>query len=65
MSQSSSHLKNAVQRLMKKKIAVLCILILIIIYVSGLLASIIAPYDYTAQDYSNITKHNTKNYIYI
>ena len=54
MSQSSSHLKNAVQRLMKKKIAVLCILILIIIYVSGLLASIIAPYDYTAQDYSNI-----------
>ena len=56
MSQSSSHLKNAVQRLMKKKIAVLCILILIIIYVSGLLASIIAPYDYTAQDYSNIKK---------
>lgn len=56
MSQSSSHLKNAFQRLMKKKIAVLCILILIIIYVSGLLASIIAPYDYTAQDYSNIKK---------
>ncbi len=56
MSQSSSHLKNAVQRLMKKKIAVLCILILIIIYVSGLLASIIAPYDYTAQDYSSIKK---------
>ena len=56
MSQSNSHLKNAVQRLMKKKIAVLCILILIIIYVSGLLASIIAPYDYTAQDYSNIKK---------
>ena len=56
MSQSSSHLKNAVQRLMKKKIAVLCILILIIIYVSGLLASIIAAYDYTAQDYSNIKK---------
>ena len=56
MSQSSSHLKNAVQRLMKKKIAVLCILILITIYVSGLLASIIAPYDYTAQDYSNIKK---------
>ena len=26
MSQSNSHLKNAVQRLMKKKIAVLCIL---------------------------------------
>ncbi len=56
MSQSNSHLQNAVQRLMKKKIAVLCILILIIIYVSGLLASIIAPYDYTAQDYSNIKK---------
>ena len=56
MNQSNSHLKNAVQRLMKKKIAVLCILILIIIYVSGLLASIIAPYDYTAQDYSNIKK---------
>ena len=56
MSQSSSHLKNAFQRLMKKKIAVLCIIILIIIYVSGLLASIISPYDYTAQDYSNIKK---------
>ena len=56
MSQSNSHLKNAVQRLMKKKIAVLCILILIIIYVSGLLASIIAPYDYTAQDYIRTAK---------
>ena len=56
MSQSSSLLKYAVQRLMKKKLAVLCILILIIIYVSGLLASIISPYDYTAQDYSNIKK---------
>tara|TARA_B100001996_G_scaffold349139_1_gene307681 strand:- start:108 stop:1037 length:930 start_codon:yes stop_codon:yes gene_type:complete len=56
MSKSSSHLKNAFQRLMKKKIAVLCIFILITIYFSGLLASIIAPYDYTAQDYSNIKK---------
>ena len=56
MKKSNGHFQNAIQRLFKKKIAVFCILILSLIYFGGIFASIISPYDYTSQDYTNIKK---------
>ena len=56
MKKSNGHFQNAIQRLFKKKIAVFCILMLSLIYFGGIFASIISPYDYTSQDYTNIKK---------
>ena len=56
ITQSKGHFMTAMSRLFRKKIAVFCIAILIIIYFSGIFAFLIAPYEYTAQDYSNIKK---------
>ena len=56
ITQSKGHFMTALSRLFRKKIAVVCIVILIIIYFSGIFAFLIAPYEYTAQDYSNIKK---------
>ena len=56
INQSKGHFRTALSRLFRKKIAVICIAILIIIYFSGIFAFLIAPYEYTAQDYSNIKK---------
>ena len=53
---SSSHLAHALSRLIRKKIAVGCILILSIIYTGGIFAAWITPqgYSYSEQDYTAI-----------
>ena len=56
MNNSNGHFKTALNRLVRKKIAVICIIVLIVIYMCGLFASVISPYEYTAQDYTNIKK---------
>ncbi len=48
------HLHRAFLRLWRKKLAVVCISILTMIYVSGLAAPWISPYEYNYQDYTAI-----------
>ena len=48
------HFTRALARLMRKKIAVACIVTLLVLYTGSALANWVAPYDYTAQDYSAI-----------
>lgn len=48
------HFKRAFFRLTRKKIALLCIFLIIIIYIAGLLAPWVAPYGYNEQDYTAI-----------
>ena len=50
------HLARAWARLVRKKLAVICIVTLSIVYALGILAPILAPYEYTAQDYRAIRK---------
>ena len=50
------HLSRALRRLVRKKIALACIAILILLYGGGLLAPVIAPYGYNDQDYTAIRK---------
>lgn len=50
------HLSRAMARLFRKKIAVGCIVALVVIYGAGILAPLVSPYDYTAQDYTVIKK---------
>jgi len=53
---SRGHLARAFGRLMHKKIAVVCIVVLIIFYAAGIFAPWIAPYNYTDLDYTAIRK---------
>ena len=53
---SRGHLARAMARLMRKKIAVACIVVLSVIYSAGIFAAWVSPYDYTAQDYTVIRK---------
>ena len=53
---SRGHLARAMSRLMRKKIAMTCVVILAIIYSAGIFAAWVSPYDYTAQDYTVIRK---------
>ncbi|MDA1189356.1 MAG: ABC transporter permease [Chloroflexi bacterium] len=48
------HLSRAVRRLLRKKLAVISLLILIAVYTGGIFAAPLSPYDYTAQDYTAI-----------
>ena len=50
------HFARAAYRLVRKKIAVTCIVTLIIVYSGGILAGVIAPHDYEFQDYTVINK---------
>ena len=50
------HLSRAWSRLIRKKIAVACILTLLVVYSGGIFATAIAPYGYTDQDYTVIRK---------
>ena len=50
----SGHLKRAFFRLTRKKIALLCIFLIITIYIAGLFAPWVAPYGYNEQDYTAI-----------
>jgi len=51
---SHGHLFRAIRRLVRKKLAVFCILVLLVIYILGLLAPFISPYGYNDQDYTAI-----------
>lgn len=52
----TGHLSRAWARLRRKKLAVVCMAVLAALYAAGLLAPLIAPYEYTAQDYTAIRK---------
>ena len=48
------YLPRSMQRLLRKKIAILCMLVLIVLYACGIFAECVSPYGYTDQDYSSI-----------
>ena len=50
------HLARAMARLFRKKIAMACVTTLAVIYLAGILAAWVSPYDYTRQDYTAIRK---------
>ena len=50
------HLSRAWGRLIRKKIAIVCMLTLLVVYSGGIFAAWIAPYGYTDQDYTVIRK---------
>ena len=51
---SKGHLSRAWARLIRKKLAGACMVVLAIIYVGGIFAPLVAPYGYTDQDYRTI-----------
>ena len=51
---SQGHLRRAWSRLVRKKLAMISVVTLIVVYSAGILAPLIAPYEYTAQDYTAI-----------
>lgn len=50
----TSHLSRALRRLLRKKIAIACIVTLLVVYTGGIFAEWISPYGYTDQDYTSI-----------
>ena len=50
------HLARAWSRLIRKKLAMVCMVTLGLVYIVGILAPVIAPYEYTDQDYRAIRK---------
>ena len=50
------HLRRAMDRLVRKKIAVVCMVVLAVIYFAGIFAPFIAPYDYTEPHFTEIRK---------
>ena len=50
------HLKRAWSRLVRKKLAMVSVIVLVFLYSVGIFATFIAPYEYTAQDYTAIRK---------
>ena len=53
---SKGHLRRAMERLVRKKIAVVCMVALAIIYFAGIFAPLIAPYDYSEPHFTAIRK---------
>ena len=56
LGSGKGHLRRAMERLVRKKIAVVCIVVLVVIYFAGIFAPLIAPYDYTEIHYTAIRK---------
>ncbi len=50
------HLAHALSRLIRKKLAILCILTITFLYSVGIFAEFLSPYGYTEPDYSQIRK---------
>ena len=48
---SQGHLARAWSRLIRKRLAVVCVAVLAIVYLVGIFAPVLAPYKYTDQDY--------------
>lgn len=55
-SDNKGHLARAASRLVRKKLAVASMAVLVVVYAAGIFATFVAPYDYTAQDYTVIRK---------
>ena len=53
---SKGHLSRAFARLMRKKVAMACLIILAVVYSAGIFAEILSPYGYRDQDYTAIRK---------
>ena len=53
---SKGHLRRAMERLLRKKIAVVCLAALAVIYFAGIFAPLVAPYDYTETHFTAIRK---------
>lgn len=53
---SRGHLARAWSRLVRKKIAVICMVSIVVVYLSGIFAAGIGPYEYQEQDYTQIRK---------
>ena len=51
---SANHISRSFSRLFKKKVAVVCLFLIILIYFLGIFAPLFAPYEYNYQDYSSI-----------
>ena len=50
------HLAHALSRLIRKKLAISCILTIVALYSIGIFAELLSPYGYTEPDYSQIRK---------
>ncbi|MBM3948825.1 MAG: ABC transporter permease [SAR202 cluster bacterium] len=50
------HFARAFRRLLRKRLAVICMVVLVVVYGAGIFAAWIAPHDYNAQDYTAIRK---------
>ena len=50
------HLRRAWSRLVRKKLAMTSVVVLVILYSVGIFAPLVAPYEYTDQDYTAIRK---------
>ena len=48
--ENRGHLRRAFERLLRKKLAVVCLGVIILIYLAGILAPWIATYEYNDQD---------------
>ncbi len=53
---AQGHLTRAWSRLVRKRLAMICLVVLAVIYAVGILAPFISPYKYTDQDYTVIRK---------
>lgn len=53
---SKGHLRRAMERLVRKKLAIVCMITLVVIYAAGVFAPVVAPYDYTQPHYTAIRK---------
>ena len=52
--QSKGHLARAVSRLIRKKVALACLITLVVVYSAGIFGPFVAPYGYRDQDYTVI-----------
>jgi ABC-type dipeptide/oligopeptide/nickel transport system permease subunit len=57
------HLARAWSRLIRKKIAVVCMVAIVLVYGAGIFAAFIAPYEYTDQDYTAIRKPPSREHL--
>ena len=60
---TSGHLRRAFGRLLRKKIGVICIVTLGVVYAGGIFAAWLAPYSYHEQDYTVIRQPPSASHI--
>ena len=61
--ESRGHLARAWSRLVRKKIAVVCMAAIVLVYGAGIFAPFLAPYKYTDQDYTAIRKPPSREHL--